>query len=171
MKLEINRCRSIAAFLLVLFAAASLLIPVCHALGAAEAEDAIGKAERDLGSAYVAVSEAEGAGGDISFLVAKLNGAGELLAEAHVAFRAGDYESAISLAVECSRALDGVVGDAARLKAEAEEAHGDMVFRAACLSGVGLGLFLVLVLVGWQLLKKRYARRVLDMKPEVGEGL
>ncbi|MGQ9552372.1 MAG: hypothetical protein ACUVUE_08095, partial [Candidatus Bathycorpusculaceae bacterium] len=148
----------------------SVFVPVCSAVGAVEAGDAIAGAERDLGSAYVAVSEAEGAGGDVSLLVARLNGAGELLGSAYAAFRAGDYDVAVSFAVECSRALEGVVADAALLKAEAKEAQSDMFLRTACLSGAGLGLFLVLVFVGWQLLKRRYFRRVLGMKPEVGEG-
>lgn len=175
MKLETKRLRGSSALSLLLlllsFLVFSVFVPVCSAVGAVEAGDLIAGAERDLGSAYVAVSEAEGAGGDVSLLVARLNGAGELLGSAYAAFRAGDYERAGSLAVECSRVLGGVVADAALLRAEAEEARSDMVFRTACLSGAGLGLFLVFVLVCWQLLKRRYFGRVLGMKPEVGEGV
>ena len=171
MKRELKRCRSFVAFLMVSVLVAVVLVPVCSAVGAAEAGDVISQAERDLGSAYVAVAEAERAGGDVSILVGRLGGAGGFLAKAYAAFRAGDYENASLLALECSRVVDGVIGDAAGLKVEAEEARSNKMFWTAAWPIAGLGLLFNLGLVGWRFLKRRHLRRVLDKKPEVGEDL
>ena len=167
MKCETKSCRSVAVCLAVSMLLAVLFVPVCFAVDAVEASGAIGQAERDLGSAYVVVAEAEGAGADVSVLLDKLGGAGDFLSEAYVAFRAGDYGNASLLAMQCTHVVEGVAGDAARLKADAERAHGDRLLLTATASGVGLVLLLVFGFSGWKFLKRWYSRRVLDTKPEM----
>jgi len=143
------------------------LVPACFAIDAVEASGAISQAERDLGSAYAVVAEAEGAGADVSVLLNKLGSAGDFLSEAYVALRAGEYGNASSLAAECSHSVAGIAGDAARLKADAERARSDRLLFTAGGSGVGLVLLLVFGFFGWRFLKRWYSRRVLDMKPEM----
>ena len=167
MKRETKSCRSIAVCLTVSMLLAVWLVPACFAVDAVEASGAIGQAERDLGSAYAVVAEAEGAGADVSVLLNKLGSAGDFLSEAYVAFRAGDYGNASLFAMECNHAVEGVAGDAARLKADAERAHSDRLLLTATASGVGLVLLLVFGFFGWRFLKRWYSRRVLDMKPEM----
>jgi hypothetical protein len=166
-KRETKSCRSIAVCLTVSMLLAVWFVPACFAVDAVEASGAISQAERDLGSAYVVVAEAESAGADVSVLLNKLGSAGDFLSEAYVAFRAGDYGNASVLAMECSRAVEGVVGDATRLKADAERAHSDRLLLTVTESGVGLILLLVLGFSGWRFLKRRYYGRVLDTKPQV----
>ena len=131
----------------------------------------ISGAESAVGQAYVAVSEAEGAGANVSGLVAKLNEAGELLARANTAFRAGDSANADSLVGQCLVSVDGIVVDAKALKGQAESAGQSRLFLTVALSSVGLSVLFVVSLFAWRFLKWRYIKRVLGMKPEeVVEG-
>ena len=167
MKRRTKGCRIIAICLIASMLLAVCLVPACFAVDIVEASSAISQAERDLGSAYVAVAEAEGVGADVSVLLNKLGSAGDFLSKAYVALRAGDYGNASMLAMECSHAVDGVAGDAARLKADADRARNDRLPLTVTESGVGLVLLLVLGFLGWKLLKRWYFRRALDMKPQV----
>lgn len=167
MKRRTKGYRSVAVCLIVAMLLAVWLVPACIAVDAVEASGAISQAERDLGSAYAVVAEAERSGADVSALLNKLGSAGDFLSEAYAAFRTGDYANARALAMECSSAIEGVAGDAARLKADAERARSDRLLLTSVGSGVGLVLLLVLGFSGWRFLKRRYHKRVLDMKPQV----
>jgi hypothetical protein len=116
------------------------------------------------------VAEAERSGADVSVLLNKLGSAGDSLSEAYAAFRTGDYADASALAVECSSAAKGVANDAARLKTDAEAARSNRLLFAVVGSSVGLVLLVVFGFWGWKLLKQRYFRRALDMKPQVEEA-
>ncbi len=148
---------------------AACFMPTCSAVTAEEANTAISQAEHDLNSAYVAVAAAETAEADISALLTKLSSAVDYLSRAHAAYKSGDYENANALAVECSSTVEGVAEDAASLKADTEKARSDKLFLTTLLSSVGLVLLLAFGLLGWWLLKKRYSRRILDMKPQLEE--
>jgi hypothetical protein len=143
------------------------LVPACFAIDAVEASGAIDQAECDLGSAFAMVAEAEGAGADVSVLLNKLGSASDSLSEAYAAFRTGDYENASLLANECSHAVEGITGDAGRLKVDAERNRNDNLLLTVTELGVGLVLLLVLGFLGWRFLKRWYFRRVLDMTPQV----
>lgn len=160
----------VAGCVAVMFLFVVQFVPVCFAVGFDEAAEAMGRAERDLGSAFVAVAEAEGAGANVSVLLGKLDAAGVFLSEADAAFRVGDYESAFSSAAACSSAVEGVIGDAARLKVAAELNQKVAFVVTLVASGVGVAVISVCAFFGWIFLKRRYFRRVLDMKPEV-EGV
>lgn len=162
------KCKILICFVVfVLFF--SWFVQVCFA-DADEAEEALIDAEEGLASAYVVVAEAEDAGANVSELVVKLEFAGALLAEAYNSNRTGDYDEAYSLAVDCSECVNGVVDEALGLKLEAENVYRGRLFVTAAVSSAALCVFFVLSLFGWRFLKGRYFKRVLGMKPEVGEG-
>src|SRR4030042_449914 len=69
MKLRTKGCRSVFVCLTVFMLLAVWFVPACFAVDAVEANAVIGQAERDLGSAYVVVAGAEGAGADASVLL------------------------------------------------------------------------------------------------------
>jgi hypothetical protein len=74
------------------------------------------------------------------------------------------------MAASCSSATQGIVNDAAYLKASAERSHGDIALMTAVVSGVGLIIFFILAFLGWRILKKSYSKRVLEFKPIVEDS-
>jgi len=162
-----GHCVTGTVCLTVLFLFVVQFVPLCFAVSSDEAGEAVKTAEQDLSSAFMAVAETEVAGANVSVLLDKLNAAGVFLSEAHSTFSAGNYESAFSSAVACSSAVEGVVGDAARLKMDVEVASVESLFLTTAGSVIGVGLVLILGFIGWRFLKRRYFRRVLEMKPKV----
>jgi len=134
------------------------------------AASAVAGAEAGMGSAYEAVWEAEQFGADVSGLLVRLNDAGESLAEAEVAYRLGDLDESVRLAEVCSSISGEVKGEAEGLWLKAyEKFYFDMSLRM-----VGSLISIVVVGLGgfwaWRVFKRRYYRRVLEMKPEVVSG-
>jgi len=131
------------------------------------AASAVSRAEEVLTSAYEAVLEAEGAGANVSALVARLSEAGDLLAQAQVSNRLGDFVGTARLADLC-----GEIGEEVRIKALelrdlAVEEAGQRFRWTIIGSIVGVVAILCLSFLGWHIFKLRYYRRILEMKPEV----
>jgi hypothetical protein len=143
------------------------VVPACYGVDSFEAIQELHMAELRLNSAFAAVANAQDAGADVGVLLGDLEVAGNFLAEAHLAFRSGNYDSASSLATSCETAIDGVIAEANRLGANAENAKTDSLILTGLFSGIGLTLLVVFGVVGWIILKKRFFDRVLEMKPEV----
>ena len=104
------------------------------------AVSSISDAEQAVASAYVAVLDAERAGANVSGLLVRLNGAAELILEAHAAFDSGSFGEAVRLA-----GLSGGVGvevenDAALLKVEAGNASVDRFWLYLCVSVVAVAV-------------------------------
>ncbi len=156
-------CRLLIFIALLL--SAIMFAPVCSAVSVDEASIALNQANQDLNSAFNAVSLASGSGADVASLLGKLSVAGNDLSEANIAFRVGDYENAYVNALACSNALKGVGDEASHLLVSAEGAHSQKVLLTMIGSGVGFLLLIVLGLLGWRFLSKRYFRRMLDLKP------
>jgi len=147
----------------------SWFMTTCFAADKAVADEALIDAENDLASAYVAVAEAEGAGANVCELLAKLTIAGNLLADANNSYRLSDYDNAYSCAANCSNIVNGIISEASSLKLEAEQVYKERLFATAAMSSAGLSVLFVLSLFAWRFLKKKYFKRVLKMKPEVGK--
>ena len=160
-------------FVLLILSVFAVPILVPSALGADGenvASSAVDRAEAAVASAYEAVLDAEEAGADISGLLARLNVAGEYLAEAHIWHRLGDFDEAARFADLCYDAVEDVRNEAYMLKSEA---HGlwvaDLVVRMTG-SMVGVVVVVFLSFWGWRVFKRRYSRRVLELRPEVVSG-
>jgi hypothetical protein len=162
-----NRTRGTPICVVVFLVMLVWLVPLCFAVDASEAGKAIGQANQDLNAAYVKVAEADNAGADVSALMNELNSAGTYLSKANAAFKAGDYESASVLATDCSNSVKGVESEAANLESYARGAHDSMILLAVFVSAVGVVFVIVLGLMGWRLLKRRYFREILDKQPKV----
>ena len=143
------------------------VVPACYGADSVGASQELQMAELRLNSAFAAVTKAQDAGADVGVLLEDLGVAGDFLAEAHLAFRSGDYDSASSLAASCETSVGGVVAEADRLGANAENAQTDSLILTGLFSGIGLTLLLVFGVIGWIILKKRFFDKVLEMKPEV----
>jgi len=131
------------------------------------ARSAMESAEETLASAYLSVLEAERAGGDISELVARLNGALEYLSGAERAFESGEYDEAVLSAGKAVEASDAIGSDAVALNQLAEY-QGEIQFRSQLVISFELVYFTVLLgFLGWSLFKDYYLRRMRGLKPEV----
>ena len=163
--------RSVSVYLAVSLLVIVWFVPICFAIGPTESNDALSRAESDLGSVYVSLAKAERAGANVTILLNKLSQAGNFLSEAYTMFRAGNYQNAVSLAESCSSTVEGVAEDAAKLRFSAERLNNDRLFLTVAGSGVGLIFLFVLGFFGWNFLKKWYAKRVLNSKPVVEEKM
>jgi len=153
--------------LFLLFFTVSVLVCRVSASDEALAASAISQSEEVVASAYEAVLEAEQVGANVSGLLARLDDAGELLAEAKVALGLGEFDYVVFLAEYCSEIGGDVRDEADELRVEA---YGSRI-QSSRLTMVGSTVGVVCVVVGsfwgWRVFKRRYFRRVLGMKPEV----
>ena len=162
--------RSVAA-LFVLF----VLVSSVSALGAmasaveSEAVSAVEGAEEAVAEAFGAVVEAERAGGNVSELLDRLDFAAAYLATAKMCLRTGEFDGAVGNASLCMGALEGLVDDAAALRANAVTASSARFGMAIGGSVVGVVAVVCGSVVGWRWFKQRHYARALAMKPEVAD--
>jgi hypothetical protein len=122
----------------------------------AEAGSALADAEQRVNVCYVAVADAEKAGGNVTTLLSTLDDAGMLLSKAHLAFQVGDFDSAYDLGVQSEARLDGFDSQANSLKDSAAHQH----YLDFMINVVGSAAGTVAVVVAgfavWFLLKRKY---------------
>jgi len=136
-----------------------------------EASSAIGDADNALRRAFEAVLEAESAGANVSGLIARLNEAGELLAEAEIARKIGSVSEAASEAEQCSVLADGVMDEAITLKGEVLAGAQIAFWQDLTVTVMGSAVFLVAMFFVWGWFKRAYAEKLLRMKPEVASDV
>jgi hypothetical protein len=127
-------------------------------------------AESDDDVALSAIDGAEEAGVDVSGLLVRLNDCGELLVEARVAYGLGDFDEAVGFAGLCSEVGESVEGDAVDLRLGAQGSRVAELWLTLAGSLVGVVVVLFVGFFGWGVVKRRFVRRVLEMRVEVGEG-
>jgi hypothetical protein len=125
------------------------------------------KAEVAAGSAYRSVVEAETAGANVADLLLRLNDSLNLLAKAQVQYRVGNLDQALSLANQCSDSLSGIEAEASIVKEAALSDGGQRILISASLSAFAVAIVLVSCFFGWNLFKRRFLRKLMEMKPEV----
>jgi len=130
----------------------------------------INRAEEVVALAYEGVLEAERAGAGVSGLLARLNEAGDLLAQAHVLYRLGDFDGAARFADLCSQIGEEVRVEARGLRGLAVE-KAVQRFRWTMIGSIlSVTIIVGAGFVGWRIFKLRYYRRVSGMRPEVVSG-
>jgi hypothetical protein len=145
-----------------------LSVPQAFAAGSGEADLAISDADDALRGAFVHVSDAEGAGANVSGLMGRLNEAGDALASARAALEMENYSDAVSRADLCMSLAIGVVEDAGVLKADAvATASGWWI--TISFSVVGSVVFVVVLFLVWRWFRRFYAAKLLESRPEVVE--
>jgi hypothetical protein len=123
---------------------------------AASAYQAVSKAEENVTSAYQAVSKAEESGANVSGLLIRLNEAGWFLSRAQIAYKYGNFDSALKFANQSQEELNGFVVEANVLKARAVNArYWDFTVNVvgSITGSVAVACCSVVV---WVLLKRRY---------------
>ena len=114
------------SFVLLVFLglASQLCVPIVLAqISEVEAASALVTSENAVFSAYQAVSNASEAGANVSSLLVRLNESGWFLSRAQIAFKSGDFDSAVEFAVQCQGKLNGFAADADALKENAIYEH------------------------------------------------
>jgi len=130
----------------------------------------IESAEKSVFSAYQAVLEAEQVGANVSNLIGQLNIAGELLAQALILYRTGDLDGAINLSNLCYEMGVAIRAEAHKLRDVTIEAMGQR-FRLTVLVSFGFISSIVCVsFFGWRAFERRYHRKILRMRLEVGSN-
>ncbi len=157
-------------FVFLIFSAFVTPVFVSAAFGVA-GEDvaalAVEDAEASVVSAYEAVLDAERVGADVSGLLTRLTVAGQCLADARFWVELGDYDSANLCYENATRIGEEVEGEAQALRTEAYSARvTDLVLRMT-VSVVGVVVIVLSSFLVWRVFKRRYQRRVLEMRPEV----
>ena len=157
--------------LIFVFAVSSLsLVATVSGLSESEATLASNDADGTVASAYTATLRAEKAGANVSDLLTRLDEAGKFLAQAHMAYRSGDFDGAI-LAANLARGI----GEEVQNAADSLEvlARGESQQRLLFTFTGSIASVVLIVLgsfFGWRVFKRRYYERVLKMKPEVASN-
>ena len=162
-----KKCQAVTFFCIFLLTLMVAYIPCCFSIETNEATIAVNQADLKLKSAFVAVSEADDVGADITGLIVQLEAGGLFLSEAKLALRVDDYDAANSFALECINTAENLIIDADRLIVVAERIQNDLLLFTVIGSSAGLVLFIIFGIIFWRVLKNRYFRKVLDMKPDV----
>jgi len=136
-----------------------------------EAYSAVEEADNALKQAFAAVLEVERTGGNVSSLVARLNDAGEVLAEAEVAYRNGNWDRAAGKASECVAIADGVFVEALGLKDLALEDAQTRLSHTLMFSIAGAVVFVTGLVLAWVWFTHFYFGRLLKMRPEVEDDV
>jgi hypothetical protein len=155
---------SVLVFVVVVWLVLS--VPRAFAAGSEEADLAVSDADAALRGAFVHVSDAEGAGANVSGLMGRLNEAGDALAGARAALEMENYSDAVSRADLCKSLASGVVGDTDALKTDALAAKSSWWITIS-FSVVGSAVFVVALFLAWRWFRRFYAAKLLNSKPEV----
>jgi hypothetical protein len=133
----------------------STFLPLAQA-DQTDAAAAIASAKEQILTCYQAAKEAEGAGANITTLVAVLNDAGTLLSRAEFAYSISDYDTASDLALQGQSTLGDFVPEANTLReTAAQQRNQDFLINAV---GSIAGTFAVLGagIATWIFLKRKY---------------
>ena len=145
------------AALLLMFSAVGSVFFV-FAVDEADATSAIVVAEERVVVCYRSVADADEVGADTAALLAVLSEAGELLSRADLAYKMGDFGSAVNFSVQSREMLSGFVVEADVLRRTAMEQR----YRDFMVNVVGSVVGTVVVVCGgfvvWFLLARKYGK-------------
>jgi hypothetical protein len=129
--------------------------------------DRIEAANLSINQAFTNVLAAEAVGGNVSDLLAKLNGAGELLAKAENDYHSGNLVDVIANADNAAIIANHVKNDAVNLTINSKNYSETKLISAIVFSIISIPLFLTVLRLFWRRTKRGYYRKLLGSKPEV----
>ncbi len=169
-RFRLKRIRPIRLVLVCLLILVSLSLSFRQVYSASQtdaANSAIEQANSALSSSFLAVSDAERAGADVSGLRRSLNVAMDLFSQAKMMLASGNPAGAVQAADLASETAKNVGNSASSLEALAI-ASNQFSFRSSLInSTVALAAFLVGLLLLWWMLRRRYVRGIGKLRPEV----
>lgn len=127
----------------------------------------VADADNAMRQAFSSVFDAEGAGANVSDLIASLDEAGRILADAETAIRIGNLREAESKANACIGIAGNIKTEATSLKSTALTDTQRSFRYTSAFSVAGMTVFAVALVFVWRRFKRGYSKRVLGMRPEV----
>jgi ATP-dependent Zn protease len=124
-------------------------------------------ANASINQAFTNVLAAGKAGGNVTQLLATLNTAGALLAEADNAYQTGSLDNANSLANNARSISIQVNSEAIGLRNSSNSASQSNMVLTAFFSVIAAIIFCELMLLMWRRFKRGYNRKLLTSKPMV----
>ncbi len=137
------------------------------AVKGADEEVSIQSATSSINLAFTNVLAAEKAGGNVTALLARLDGAGDLLADAQNAYQAGNPSSVVSKADNARQIADQVNTEALTLKDFSLMLGRNSFWFTVIFSVVCSIVFILIMIIAWQRFSGSYTKKLLSMKPEV----
>jgi hypothetical protein len=125
------------------------------------------EADNALKQAFAAVLEAEQAGANVAGLLGRLSDGANLLAQAEMAYRVGDFSGAIDKATGVFASASEVETDAINAKNAALIKSQNDVWSIVAISDVAGFSFILLMFLIWIWFKKNYIKKLRNSKPEV----
>jgi hypothetical protein len=129
--------------------------------------DSIGIANLSINQAFTNVLSAEAAGGNVTGLLSRLNGAGELLAEAERGYQNGNLAGINDKTNNAILIANQVKSDAETLTVSSRNNSENSFLLTATFSIVGIALLLFALNLVWRRSKRGYYKKLLGSKPEV----
>ena len=140
-----------------------------RAVDQGEAESMVANANDGIEEAYLAVVEAERAGGNVTELVSRLNDAIVLLETAERRLDSGEYDEAFTYAEEALEQSNVIKEEAQSLRSLAE-LRAEIEFRNRLVISIMISFYVILFgYVGWFYFKRYYIRKISETRPEIAE--
>lgn len=124
-------------------------------------------AEKSLVEAYQNVYKAENAGSNIEQLINELNFASSNLTLAYAQLGEGNYASAMASALSCKQTADTVAAQAVKMYQSAAINSTITIVEYTLAWLVLTAVIAIVTVYTWRAVKKRYYRKIRDLKPEV----
>jgi hypothetical protein len=123
-----------------------------------------------VGGAFNSVLEAEKAGGNVTPLLARLNTAGKLLAEAQNVYNSGNTANVTSMVENAIQIANEVNGDALDLRNSSLVESQNNFLLTLTFSIVGAVVFVVSLLYVWRRFRRSFMKKLLGLRPEAVEN-
>ncbi len=159
---------SLTLFVALVFSSSILLI--CHQATVvwADSEQAsIEAANSSINQAFGVVLDAEKAGGNVTALLAELNEAGSLLAEAENAFRTGNLTEVTVKTGNATRIAENVRNEASNLRDTSLANSQNAFWFILLFSAISSAVFTLVLGLVWRRFRSTYLKKLLKEKPEV----
>ncbi len=157
----------VLAIAITVFVAFSLLFQVGCLAQTDQTQSKLQAADTAVDQAFSAVSAAEKAGVNVTSLLIQLNNATRLLGQAENAYATGDNSTAISDANAVLPIANQVLTEAQTADSSASVSSQNNFELTIALTIVAAALFIVDLILSWDLFKDYYIKRLLKAKPKV----
>jgi preprotein translocase subunit SecF len=166
-KLDANIKRSTVALMIILVLSVCLLSAQQANGQADQASSKLQVANDAVNQAFNAVLDAEKAGANVTGLLAQLNNAQGILAQAENSYRTGDFNTAANQADSVLPIVQQVTLDAQSVKQTAIVSSQNAFWTTIALTVIGIFVFVLILFLVWRRFKRNYIERLSESKPEL----